>query len=297
MTDPLVSIGAPDIEHGANHDRPVEELTRRAFDGAAPTYDNDYEHLHGIQRLRTIIHSTYLRYFAGGQHVLELNCGTGTDAIALARRGIHIQATDVSPGMIAQTRHKINAAGLEQLVTAQVLSYRDLHHLAGTTFDGAYSNMGGLNCTDDLAGIARNLASLLAPGGYFIATVMTNFCIWETLAFASRLQLRNAFRRRQPNGVAARLHGGIVQTYYYSPGSFASAFAPYFDRVELQGLNILTPPPNSTRAYAAASAILTALEKVDDRISRVPLLSAAGDHFLMVLRRKDPGIKAGQDLP
>lgn len=296
MASILVSIGAPDTEKGL-HYHPTEDNTRRAFDGAAPTYDSDYEHLHGIQRLRTIIHRTYLRYFAGGQHLLELNCGTGTDAIALARKGMHVQATDVSSGMIAQTREKIRTAGLEQLVEVRVLSYHDLHQLVGTMFDGAYSNMGGLNCTDDLAGIAQNLASLVTPGGYFIATVMTNFCLWETLACASRLQLRNAFRRRQPNGVAARLQDGIVQTYYYAPGTFASAFAPYFDRMESQGLNIFTPPPNSTRAYAAAPTILNALEKFDDRISRLPVVSSAGDHFLMVLRRKDPDRKAGQDLP
>ena len=295
MTEFSASTSATGIENPVNHTHPSEDPTRRAFDGAAPTYDTDYEHLHGIRRLRTIIHRRYLHYFREGQHLLELNCGTGTDAILLARNGIDVQVTDVSYGMIVQAREKVRSAGLEQHVTAQVLSYHDLHQLAGATFDGAYSNMGGLNCSDDLAGIARDLASLVRPGGYFIATVMTNFCFWETMAFAARLQLRNAFRRRRPNGVAARLNGGIVQTYYYAPGTFASAFAPYFDRVESQGLNIFTPPPNSTRAYTAAPALLAALEKVDDKISRLPGLSAMGDHFLMVLRRKGPGGKGGDE--
>ena len=289
MTDSLISLHPHEIDDDAIQDRTSETLTQQAFDTAAPVYDQTYEQLHGIRRLRRLISQVYDRYFAPGQHLLELNCGTGTDAIEQARKGVHVLATDVSPAMIHEVKRKLRDARLEHMITPRVLSYHDLHLLKGSIFDGAYSNMGGLNCTAEMGEIARHLAGLIRPGGYFIATVMTDFCLWETAAFLSRLQIRNALRRRKRGGVSAHLHGGTVQTYYYSPDMFASHFAPYFERIQLTGLNILTPPPNSTRVYDRFPDFVWALEGIDDKISGLPVFSAIGDHFLMVLRRKQTG--------
>jgi len=263
----------------------TETLTRKAFDAAAPVYDSEYEDLHGIKRLRSIISPIYLRYFSAGQTILELNCGTGTDALFLGRNGVNVLATDVSPRMIGEVQEKVTQSHLSHLVSARILSYHDLHHLENRTFDGAYSNMGGINCTDDLPAIAASLGALVKPGGYFIATVMPDFCLWETIAFLARLQFRKAFRRRKAGGVSAHVHGGRVQTHYHSPGKFEAAFAPFFERVFLMGLNIFTPPPNSTNAYGSMPKAIRVLEKVDDSISRLPFFSSIGDHYLIVLRR------------
>ena len=46
-----------------------------------------------------------------GERVLELNCGTGEDAVHLARRGVRVLATDNSPRMLAAARSKIARAG------------------------------------------------------------------------------------------------------------------------------------------------------------------------------------------
>lgn len=268
-----------------NTERPIEILTRSAFDIAAPVYDREYESLHGIRRLRSIISQVYLEYFQHGQQLLELNCGTGTDALHLANNGMSILATDVSPNMIAEVQRKIQATHTEHAVTAQVLSYLDLHLLGDKVFDGSYSNMGGINCTNNLQAVASGLASRIKPGGYFVATVMPEFCLWETAAFLSRLQWRNAFRRKKTGGVSAHLHGGRVQTFYYSPRKFASIFSPYFDCVDVMGLNIFTPPPNSPRAYTLVPRLMNVLESIDDRIARLPLFTSIGDHYLIVLRR------------
>ncbi|MEO8168701.1 MAG: class I SAM-dependent methyltransferase [bacterium] len=272
-----------------NSERPTELLTRDAFDAAAPVYDREYEHLHGIRRLRSIISQVYLQYFSPGQSLLELNCGTGTDALFLAGKGITVLATDVSPKMIAEVRRKTMELKLESAVTGQVVSYLDLDLITSKVFDGAYSNMGGINCTDDLPVVAKHLASLIKPRGYFVATVMPGFCLWETVAFLARFHFRDAFRRQRSGGVTANLHGGKVQTFYHSPRKFVKAFAPYFRRVDIMGLNIFTPPPNSTNAYASRPGPIKILEKVDDAIARLPLFSTIGDHYLIVLQRTDSG--------
>src|SRR5688572_251600 len=122
--------------------------------------------------------------FAPGQHVLELGCGTGEDAIWLAQRGVHVTATDVSHAMLAETRRKVEQAGVGDLVTVAEVdmnalaplrkplpnhstekggaldrTYQKAPLLAGRVpsgwrlgrgfFDGAFSNFGPLNCVQD----------------------------------------------------------------------------------------------------------------------------------------------------
>ena len=277
-------VAAPEHSRMKN-ERPLELSTRKAFDAAAPVYDREYEHLPGVVRLRSIISNVYLQYFSPGQSLLELNCGTGTDALLLAHRGMTVLATDVSPNMIAEVKRKTAELNFETSVTAQVLSYLDLDSLGSRRFDGAYSNMGGINCTDDLPVVAKHLASLIRPGGYFIATVMPGFCLWETAAFLARFQFRNAFRRQRAGGVTANFHGGKVQTFFHSPRKFENAFSPYFEREDMMGLNMLTPQPNSTNAYASMPRVIKMLEKIDDLIARLPFFSSIGDHYLIVVRR------------
>ena len=264
----------------------VTEHTRHAFDAAAPYYDLAYENLEGIKRLRSITVQMFLHYFQPGRMLLELNCGTGTDAVFLAHQGIKVLATDLSPIMINEAQRKIESEGLREFIETQLLPFDALETLRGRLFDGAYSNLGGLNCTNDLDSIAASLSTLIRPRGYFIATVMPDFCLWETVAFVARFQWKRALRRRHPEGSLASLHGGTVRTYYHSPRKLFASFSLQFDLVETVGLNIFTPPPNSTQAYAALGRVMNLLEKLETMTAHLPMFSAMGDHFIMVLRRK-----------
>src|ERR1035437_11001672 len=87
-----------------------------AFSRAAAEYD---EHAIGnpiIQRLRSRAQSRMLYHWHAGDHILELNCGTGADALFLARHGIRVLATDGAAGMIERTRAHVEEEHVEQLV-------------------------------------------------------------------------------------------------------------------------------------------------------------------------------------
>lgn len=47
-----------------------------------------------------------------GKNVIEIGCGTGTSTAALARRGAHITALDISPGSIRINQARLDALGL-----------------------------------------------------------------------------------------------------------------------------------------------------------------------------------------
>ena len=134
--------------------------------------------------------------FPPGSRLLEIGCGTGDEALHLARAGCRVLATDISPGMAAQTQAKARAAGLADQVNALALPAGGLDALhPALPFDGAYASFGGLNCEPHLAHVAAALADLLRPGAAFVCSVMGRWCLFELAWFALHGRPRTAVRR------------------------------------------------------------------------------------------------------
>ena len=78
--------------------------TQRAFDSVAADYDGPKGNNALIQRMRATVWRTLTEACWPGTRLLDLGCGTGIDAIELARRGYAVLATDWSPQWSAHTR-------------------------------------------------------------------------------------------------------------------------------------------------------------------------------------------------
>ncbi len=258
---------------------------RLAFDDASSWYDDLHANDPAWRAARAVTHSVFLTYFRHNDRLLEINCGTGIDALALATQGMSVYATDISEGMIEAARAKIEQHGLSSRARAEVLGFEELGTVRGDPFDGGYSNFDGLNCIQDPGPIARELARLIRPGGYFVATILPDFCLWETLSMFLRLNVAGAFRRRSSGGVEANLGGKTFRTFYYSPEGFARHFTENFKVVGVLGLNIFTPPMNHLRAYRILRPILPILYRVDALVSRLPVFRRIGDQMIIVLQR------------
>ena len=261
-------------------------IDRASFDNAAKTYDDEFEENSATRRLRRIIWKTMSKYFRSGDYVLELNCGTGTDALELASCGVRVLATDESPEMLHETMRKIQSTPLRSHIETRQLSFHRLQTLSGLRFDGALSNFGGLNCSRHLSEISFDLSLLLKPGSYFVLCLISSFSAWETVSFLARGEFKKAFRRQQKDGVLADVHGEKVWVHYYSPRYVQRCFADYFDVVETYGLNIFSPSPSSTHAYTLLGSFSRYLEKLDDILSSKRPFSSIGDHYVLVLKRK-----------
>lgn len=269
---------------------PDAHAAMRAFDAAAEEYDRTWESLPGTARLRRIVHTLLDRVFPAGCSVLELNAGTGTDAIRLAERGVHVLATDAAPGMVERIREK--AAARHVTLRTRVLRLDEPGPLNGEVFDGVFSNMGGINCLQDLAPTARALGAHVRPGGAFLLGFMPSFSLWESAAFLLRGDPTGAFRRRVRTGVTVRVGGHPVTTWYHSAGAVIRAFAPGFDPVQIIGLNVVSPPPGSAR-MAGHTRLVSVLDAADDVLGRVPPFNRAGDHTLILFRARKGRTGAG----
>jgi ubiquinone/menaquinone biosynthesis C-methylase UbiE len=82
-----------------------------AFSRTAEKYDSfavDHPHL---TRMRNKVYDHIGRLLSPGARILELNAGTGTDAVKLAQRGYRVHATDIAPGMLQRLRDKVDQTG------------------------------------------------------------------------------------------------------------------------------------------------------------------------------------------
>jgi SAM-dependent methyltransferase len=257
------------------------------FDAVAATYDETFTHtlIGGAQRRAAWRELD--RAFRSGQRVLELNCGTGVDAVHLARRGIEVVACDVSPRMIEVARQRLRQSAPSSPVEFRVLATEEIAVLRDEgPFDGAFSNFAGLNCVANLRFAASSLAQLLHPGAPVVLSFAGRFVAWEMLWYLLHGDPRRAFRRLQPGPVPGRIAAGVsVQVHYPSVHELVRLFAPEFRLLRWKGVGVAVPPSYLEPHAQRFPRVLGALEGADRFAGRVPVLRALADHVLLTFER------------
>src|SRR5205823_13066622 len=100
------------------------------FDSAAARYDAEGARNPMMRWLRRESLRHLVKTFSAGDTVLEIGCGTGEEAIALARRGVRVVATDASPAMIEVVSRKLARLGGDQAhMETEVLPVEHLERL------------------------------------------------------------------------------------------------------------------------------------------------------------------------
>jgi ubiquinone/menaquinone biosynthesis C-methylase UbiE len=270
------------------HDAPDLVTIADAFSSTAARYDafgEDHPHL---TRMRENVYATVERHVAPGAHVLELNAGTGTDAIQLAQRGYRVHATDIAPGMLARVRDKVAVYGFEDTVTVQDCSFLELEGVTGGPYDAVLSNLGGLNCVANLDAVVQGLDRVLAPGGIAVLVVMPPICLWE-LALLFRGDFRLATRRLSRGGTRAHLEGREFTVHYFTPRQLRLALGHGYELLSVQGLSVFTPTAESKGLAKRHPGLYARLAWLDDRLAPRAPFRGWGDFFVAVTRRAESG--------
>ena len=165
------------------------------------------------------------------ERVLEIACGNGNFARALARRGVAVTATDASTEMLALARER--SSGLATPIDwrqVDVTSAGQLAEIAGAPFGAAVCNMALMDIAE-LGPLFRTLPRLLAPGAPFVFSVLhpTFNQGAETTLFIERHERPNgSFRTvrgvrisrylsaRREDGVAV-VGQPVLQPYFHRP--------------------------------------------------------------------------------
>ncbi len=249
------------------------------FDFIAREYDRIFtKSAIGMAQRAQVTRQLY-RIFRPGSHVLELNCGTGEDALGLGTRGVQVTAFDSSSRMIGVAKQRLLSETLLRDVTFEVLRNEQLELLDGR-FDGAFSNFSGMNCLRDWSSFAAQLSRLVRPGGHFLLCIMGRVCPWEMLYFLLRGKRRAAFRRNSGR-VLAHIDEHPVNLFYKSAGEARAAFAPHFALRGWRGIGVFVPPSYCEAFIRPRRKLLTALATLDRWFSHLPGLRCLGDHVLL----------------
>jgi len=257
-----------------------------AFDHIGARYDVEFTNTELSRWFRRRVWERLAVLFKPGDHVIELGCGTGEDAIWLADRGVHVVAGDGSQAMLDETARKARVEGVQSMIETRLLDFADAANwtLEAQAFDGAYSNYGALNFTGDWQTVGAQLSRAIRPGGRVGLGVMGPWCPWEVFWFGIHGDFRNATRRWRRSTIA-HLDGKYFAVYYPTPGRLQREMGPTFRRSLLWGLGVFLPPsdlykPVGNRSWLARP--LLALERLTAAHWPFKYL---GDHYWLELQR------------
>lgn len=265
--------------------------SQQAFDSLAATYDDLFTDTQIGRYLRTQVHRRLDLHFRSGTHVLELGCGTGEDALYLAKHGVHVTATDVSKGMLEIARAKMRG---NPLMRVEWLDLRSLTpppnplpvHREGEWFDGVFSNFGALNCLDYWRPLAGWLAEKVKPGGIVAFGVMSPLCLWEIGWHGLHLDFRTATRRwRQSTTFQPDETTQPVSVRYPTIRRLTHDLAPWFRRVHVQPVGLFLPPSDAFRAIEKRPRLLKLLTQLEQRFTRYGKLALLADHYWIEFER------------
>jgi SAM-dependent methyltransferase len=264
----------------------VQDQALLAFDNLAPGYDDLFTRSMIGRAQRGAVWEVLSGIFEPGTHILELNCGTGEDALFLARHDMSVVACDGSEGMIRTARERIQDEDPDAPIQFELLPTEHLAQLhAGTLFDGALSNFSGLNCVSNLNQVARDLASMVTARAPVLICLSTRFCLAETLWFLFHANFRKAFRRT-PGVAHAKVSGYTVKVHYPTLREVRRSFSPCFRLRSCTGIGVAVPPSYLEPAIRKYPRLLDLLRRIDMHISHLPLFRVMGDHMLLHFERE-----------
>lgn len=262
----------------------VENIAE-AFSRQSVSYDAVDNKNSILQWMRQQVYAHCMNYFHVGETMLELNCGTGIDAVHFAERGLKVYATDIADGMLNELRRKAELKDLQDTISVQQCSFSELHQLREIKFNHIFSNFGGLNCAKDLDKVIAQFKTLLMPGGTATLVIMPPVCPWE-MALALKGNFKTAFRRLKKNGADSNVEGIHFNSYYYSPSMLIRYFGSDYQVKALRGLASLVPPPYLEDFPEKYPTLFKSLRVLDERLSHRFPFNRWADHFILTMKLK-----------
>jgi SAM-dependent methyltransferase len=259
----------------------------KAFDEIAETYDATFTNSAIGSVQRNSVWKEIDRIFTAGQRVLEINCGTGIDALHLARRGVHVIACDSAPQMIAVAKQRAARTTIPATVSFRVRTNERIGSLRNEgPFDGVLSNFSGLNCIPDLSFLAYDLAQLVKKRSKMALCLFGRFCIWETSWYLSRGNIRKAVRRFRQGECSSTLSDRIeTRVWYHSVRQLKRQFSPFFQLTGWKGVGVTVPPSYLEFLAAGYPRLFHLASRIDPWLGHCPGFRAMADHMLLTFER------------
>jgi ubiquinone/menaquinone biosynthesis C-methylase UbiE len=255
-----------------------------SFDKAAPNYDAIFTNSEIGKMQRSMVYKQLLKQLGSVRHILEINCGTGEDAIWLAKQNFRVTATDISPKMIEVAKSKATSDNLKFHVA-------DINSIAGIfqneKYDLIFSNFGGLNCLSksELEEFLKNAASLLCSNGKITLVIMPKSTLWEQCYFMSKARFSSVFRRKKESALVD-VDGEKVPTYYHNPKDIVNLAENDFKLIDQKPIGFFVPPSYLEPFFRNKNGLLRFLNILENGVSGWSFLSKRADHYIITLQKR-----------
>jgi ubiquinone/menaquinone biosynthesis C-methylase UbiE len=264
-----------------------ESLAAAAFTQQANKFDELYSCNTIINYKRKRVRDHLSKFIVPAQNILELNSGTGEDAIWLAQQNCNVHATDISVGMIEALRQKVKDVRLEKLINSEICSFTALENLKNQgPYDLIFSNFAGLNCTGELDKVLTSFTTLLKPKGIVTLVILPKFCLWEFLLIFKG-KVRTATRRLySKKGESARVEQTHFTCWYYNPSYIIKYLKKDFELLSIEGLCTIVPPSyieNFAEKFPKAFSLLC---KKENALKNKWPWKYIGDYYIITLQKK-----------
>jgi len=272
--------------NGSVH-RVNEDAAEKAFSKQAAIFDELYSSNPIIQYKRQRVRDHLLQWLKPNSKVLELNAGTGEDAIWFAQQNHTVHATDISKGMQEKLVEKVGQYKLQSQVTHELCSFTGLQNLHNKgPYDLIFSNFAGLNCTGELDKVLQSFSPLIKPRGMVTLVILPRFCLWETLLLL-RGEFKTAFRRFfSSKGVKAHIEGEYFTCWYYNPSYVTKNMKDSFEVLSVEGLCTLVPPSYLENFPIKRPSLFNWLKKKESKWKTKWPCKSIGDYYIISLRKK-----------
>ncbi|MEO8886929.1 MAG: class I SAM-dependent methyltransferase [Mucilaginibacter sp.] len=264
-----------------------ERCAAEAFSAQSGVFDAIYSDNTIVNYKRQRVREHVLKYLQPCSNILELNSGTGEDAVFFAGNGHHVHATDISAGMQQQLKAKVGKHSLSHIISNELCSFTQLHLLKNKgQYDHIFSNFAGLNCTGDLDKVLLSLPQLLKQGGKVTLVVLPKFCLWESLLLFKG-KFKTATRRWfSKNGVRAHVEGAYFNCWYYNPSYIIDTLNPSFEVLAVEGLCTIVPPSYLEGFAEKHPRLYSLLTLLEARFKSTRLFRSIGDYYIITLVKK-----------
>lgn len=257
------------------------------FDIAAPQYDTifTYSNIGKAQRKLVFKYINPIIKQDKKLSILELNCGTGADAIAFAKLGHDVIATDISSGMIEVAKAKEHPANLKFKV-------QDINTITEDTFrkkfDFIFSDFGGINCLskEQLQAFFGKTTEMLLPNGKIAIVLMPKNCLWERLYFTLKGDKTKATRRNTDESIVANVDGVGVKTWYYNPKDISALANDFYTIRLVKPIGVTIPPSYLEQSFVGKAPMLNIFKGLDSVLT-ASFLAKYADHFLIILEKRN----------
>jgi len=263
-----------------------EQLAQEAFTLQSKKFDQQYGINKIIEYKRERVRTHLRNYLLPDHYILELNSGTGEDAIWLARQQCRVHATDISVGMMEVLKRKVITERLQNSISFELCSFTNLKSLSDKgPYDMIFSNFAGLNCTTEIKKVLESFDGLLKPNGIVALVLLPKFCLWEWLLLFNG-KFKTATRRISPNGAVANIEGISFRCRYYNPSYIAKALHQRFKLLRIEGLCTIVPPSYIEKFAERYPSLFMFLKRKEEKMKNKWPWKLIGDYYIISLQKK-----------